>query len=126
MMSGEKYPTASSYLPVINIISEKCKTLISNHYDEDLCTEEREFANALLSSLTSRFAFVNIDNEPLLFAMLLDPRYKFEFINLKDDIITAKIKLKWKTINLWKKYKNYNSSSDESDNEPTINSDDGN
>ena len=48
-MRGEKYPTASSYIPVISIILQKCKDLIENNYAGD------EYSEFVQYSLLARY-----------------------------------------------------------------------
>ena len=129
MMSADTYPTLSSYIPLISFLREMCETF-ENKYRNDEDEDENNktlnvnskaisaFVISLNENFKERFEFVNFENEPLLFSMLIDPRYKMEIIECKKETSVATIKLKYKTILLWKKYiQEHDSSSEATDNE---------
>lgn len=96
LMSGDTYPGLSQYIPVIETLKKAAVT----HDTEMEIDEENSNENALVRSLCvalqQRFAFAATHNDPMVFAMILDPRYKDRFIpsaTEKHDVIK---RLKWK------------------------------
>ena len=73
VMSQEKYPTLSYYIPMVTSLKTICNEFES---ESDWALQLNE---NLLDALESRFAFIK-DNDILKTAMFLDPRFKANFI----------------------------------------------
>lgn len=74
IMEGDKYPTVSSYIPMV------LGLLTVLEYDENVSNQENELAEKYRQSITSRFHFV-YSNEILITSMMIDPRYKDRFLD---------------------------------------------
>lgn len=82
LMSADKYPTASNYVPVVQTLKKMCTEFkFEERYtvSEELLTLQ----STLLSELNVRFENI-LSNETLILAMVLDPRFKTRFLAEND------------------------------------------
>lgn len=89
IMSSESYPTLSQYMPIVDMLKKATENdTIDVNMEIDAVTSATEsdredrnnLATLLSSSLKFRFSFVDMDNDTLLFAMILDPHFKDRLI----------------------------------------------
>ena len=76
MLNADSYPTLSQYYPIVTILRDMCCESAAS--DEQ---KEVDLAQNLYQGVIERFHIVNMENEHLLFAMLLDPRYKNKLLS---------------------------------------------
>ena len=76
MLNGDPYPTSSHYFPIVTLLRDMCCESATSDNQREV-----DLAQNLYQGVIERFNFVNMENEHLLFAMLLDPRYKNKILN---------------------------------------------
>ena len=86
LMSGDSYPTLSQYMPVIEMLKMALSSEDAMKVDENSKTSDPDdFDASLYVAIRQRFQFVDSDNDPLVFAMLLDPRFKDRFLTTSSE-----------------------------------------
>ncbi|XP_031788710.1 uncharacterized protein LOC116417796 [Nasonia vitripennis] len=79
LLSGEKYPTASLIIPVINLLRGQLQSKIDNSEGEIMILTRN-----LLQSLETRFKEC-LQSDILIVAMIVNPHYKDKIINSDHD-----------------------------------------
>lgn len=75
LMSGEKYPTLSSYIPIVKGLKKATEDFVNENAGKK-CSN---LGKKLLSAVKARFTDI-CENEAFLLAMVADPRYKNRFL----------------------------------------------
>ena len=75
MLNADSYPTLSQYFPIVKVLRDMCCEYVAGEDQTKV-----DLAQNLYDAVEERFHFVNLDNEPLLLAMIVDPRYKIKIL----------------------------------------------